>query len=256
MTDIVTRPVRRTPLETAVRLARSLTAYVVTSLYVLVVGSLAMLLALLVRHEAVLYVPGRLGVRLALAIVGIRSRVAGREHVPATGGVVFCANHQSNVDPPLLFATLHDRLRMLYKVEFDRLVILSHAIRRAGFIPIDRRDRMQAVHALERAATSIREQGRAFLIFAEGTRSRTGELLPFKKGGFVMAILAQAPIVPVAITGARQAMQKGSVIINPVAVSVRIGKPIETRGLTMDDRDALMSTVRARIEELLAEGPV
>jgi 1-acyl-sn-glycerol-3-phosphate acyltransferase len=176
--------------------------------------------------------------------------------VPQHTGVVFCSNHQSNVDPPVLFATLSNRLRMLYKIEFDRIPVLAQAIRLAGFVAIDRRDRMQAVHAIERAAASIRELKRPFLIFAEGTRSRTGELLPFKKGGFVMAIQAQAPIVPVAITGAREAMQKGSAIINPVSVSVRIGQPVDTSGLTLADRDALMQTVRSRIEQLLAEGAV
>jgi 1-acyl-sn-glycerol-3-phosphate acyltransferase len=244
---------RRSPLQTALRLLRSLAAYLIVSLYVLVIAPIAMLLALLVRRDGALYVPGRFGVHLALALVGIRYRVAGRDQVPSGRGVVFCSNHQSNIDPPVLFLALHDRLRMLYKVEFDRLPILSHAIRLAGFMPIDRRDRAQAFGCLERAAATIRD-GRSFLIFAEGTRSRTGELLPFKKGGFVMAILAQAPILPVAITGARQAMQKGSAIINPVQVSVRIGQPIETRGLASSDRDALMREVRARIEGLLAEG--
>jgi 1-acyl-sn-glycerol-3-phosphate acyltransferase len=94
--------------------------------------------------------------------------------------------------------------------------------------------------------------GASFLIFPEGTRSRTGELLPFKKGGFVMALKAKAPVVPIAITGARLAMRKGSLVINPVHVRVRIGEPVETAALSLDDRDFLASTVRARVQALLS----
>ena len=96
--------------------------------------------------------------------------------------------------------------------------------------------------------------GHSFLIFPEGTRSRTGQLLPFKKGGFIMAIQAQAPIVPVAIQGGRAAMKRGSAFVRPVRVSVRIGTPIPTTGLTLDDRDDLIARVRTEIERLLEEG--
>ena len=85
------------------------------------------------------------------------------------------------------------------------------------------------MRSIEAGAASIRS-GNSFLIFPEGTRSRTDELLPFKKGGFIMAIKAQAPIVPVAIQGGRAAMQRGSAIIRPVTVSLRVGEPIETAG--------------------------
>jgi 1-acyl-sn-glycerol-3-phosphate acyltransferase len=91
------------------------------------------------------------------------------------------------------------------------------------------------------------------MIFPEGTRSRTGALLPFKKGGFIMAIKAQAPLVPTAIVGARDAMHKGSFVIRPVTVRVRFSEPVETAGLTLEDRDQLATTVRDRIASLLAE---
>jgi 1-acyl-sn-glycerol-3-phosphate acyltransferase len=237
-----------------IALIRSIVAYVVTGLYILVVGPIAIALALIFRSSEFLFVPGRVGVRLALALVGIRFRVAGREYLPCAGAI-FCSNHQSNVDPPVLFLTLHPRLHMLYKIEFDRILILAQAMHVAHYVGIDRRDRQQAARAIERAAGYVRE-GLSFLVFAEGTRSRTGELLPFKKGGFIMAILAQAPVVPVAITGARDAMRKGSAIIRPVTVAVRIAPPVDTRGMTIEDRDRLIGEVRARIEALLAEGPV
>ena len=111
------------------------------------------------------------------------------------------------------------------------------------------------MRSIEAGAASLRS-GNSFLIFPEGTRSKADEMLPFKKGGFIMAIKAGAPIVPVAIQGGRAAMQRGSVIIRPVTVSLRVGQPIETAGLTLDDRDALIGRVREAIAGLLAQGPV
>ncbi|MGH9203170.1 MAG: lysophospholipid acyltransferase family protein, partial [Vicinamibacterales bacterium] len=112
----------------------------------------------------------------------------------------------------------------------------------------DKRDASFA--SIDLAADSIRS-GNSFLIFPEGTRSRTDQLLTFKKGGFIMALKAQAPIVPVAISGGRASMRRGSAIIHPVMVDVRIGDPIETAGMTIDDRDTLITTVRHRIQAML-----
>jgi 1-acyl-sn-glycerol-3-phosphate acyltransferase len=133
--------------------------------------------------------------------------------------------------------------------------LLARAFRLGGFIPIDRRNKESAARAIEAGARSIRE-GNSFLIFPEGTRSRTDELLPFKKGGFRMAIAAQAPIVPIAVQGGRAAMQKGSWIIRPVVVDIRVGRPIETAGAGVEDRDRLIGAVRAEIERLLKGEPL
>ena len=121
----------------------------------------------------------------------------------------------------------------------------------AGFVPLERGNPEQSLPAIDGAATALRE-GNSFLIFPEGTRSRTDELLPFKKGGFVMAIQAGAPVVPVAIDGGRAAMRKGSRLVWPAKVTVDVGEPIETSGMTVDDRDTLIAEVRARIETMLS----
>ena len=107
-------------------------------------------------------------------------------------------------------------MHILYKHEIDQIPVLARAFRMGGFIPIDRRNK-ESAHAVDRERAPRRfAPGNSFLIFPEGTRSRTDEMLPFKKGGFVMAIKAGAPIVPVAISGGRAAMQRGSAIIRPV----------------------------------------
>ena len=229
---------------------RSVMTYVGLALYVTLVAPPGMLVAMLFRSKDLLYVLGHLGVRLGLLLSGIRYRVIGREQVPAGRAVVFCSNHESNIDPPVLFDALHPRLHVLYKAELSKVPLFGRAIQLGGFIPVERQNRDQSMAAIARGAESIRS-GNSFLIFPEGTRSRTGELLPFKKGGFVMALQANAPIIPVAISGGRAAMRKGSWIIRSVLVTIQLGQPIDTTGLPVAARDRVIREVRGEIERLL-----
>jgi 1-acyl-sn-glycerol-3-phosphate acyltransferase len=155
----------------------------------------------------------------------------------------------------VLFRALHPQLHILYKAELHKIPIMGTVFDVGGFVAVERDNRERSLASIERGAQSLRA-GNSFLIFPEGTRSPGGELLPFKKGGFIMAIRAQVPIVPVAVRGGRAAMRKGSPIVRPVHVSVRIGEPVPTAGLTLDDRDALIEDVRERIRRLLDEGTV
>jgi 1-acyl-sn-glycerol-3-phosphate acyltransferase len=235
---------------TIIAAVRSVLTYLVVSLYVLIAGPIGLGIAIPFKLKGVLYELGHIGVGLALSMAGIRYRVTGREHIPPGRAVVFCSNHESNVDPPVLFQALHRRLHVLFKAELTKLPILGRVMLAGGFVPVERDRREASMASIDRAAASIRA-GNSFLIFPEGTRSRGSDLLPFKKGGFIMAIKAQAPIVPVAISGGRDAMRKGSWFVRPVLCRIRLGEPVETAGMSVDERDQVIEVVRARIEELL-----
>jgi 1-acyl-sn-glycerol-3-phosphate acyltransferase len=240
-------------LQTVVVAIRSVVTYVAILIYIAIAAPLALVLGVVFRWKGGMFLLGHGGVGLALALAGIRYRVGG-PRPPVGSPVVFCSNHESNVDPPVLFQALHPRLHILYKAELHNFPLMGTVFDVGGFVPVDRQDRHRSFESLERGAASLRA-GNSFLIFPEGTRSRTGHLLPFKKGGFLMAIQAQVPVVPVAISGGRESMRKGSAFVRPVRVSVRLGPAIPTAGMTAGQRDELIARVRRSIEELLAQGP-
>jgi 1-acyl-sn-glycerol-3-phosphate acyltransferase len=162
---------------------RSIVTYLTVALYVLLAGPPFLLLAAVTGDPRPLYNAGLLGVRLGLALSGIRVSVRGAEQVRPDRAAVYAVNHASNVEPPILFdalSPLFPRLRILYKAELRKLPILTRAFDIAGFVPLQRGNRDQSLPAIERAAAALRD-GNSFLIFPEGTRSRTGQLLHFKK---------------------------------------------------------------------------
>ena len=237
---------------TTVAAFRSVFTYVAIVFYILIIGPPGLLLTWLSRSKRLVYWLGHRGVGLALGLAGIRYRIVGRENVPP-GAVVYCSNHESNVDPAVLFQGLHPMLHVFYKAELHKVPLMGTAFDIGGFVAVERADRHKAFASVDEAAESLR-RGNSFLIFPEGTRSRSGELLPFKKGGFIMALKAQVPIVPVAVSGGRASMRKGSAIVRPVKVTVRIGQPISTAGLTIDDRDTLIERARTAVQGLLDQG--
>jgi 1-acyl-sn-glycerol-3-phosphate acyltransferase len=123
-------------------------------------------------------------------------------------------------------------------------------MRLVGFVPVERANRASAIASVDAAVRRL-EAGDSFVIAPEGTRATGDAMLPFKKGGFVMAIKAQAPVVPVALHGTAEAMPRGRFWVKPGVVRVDVGPPVPTTGLGLDDRDRLMQEVRGRLEAML-----
>ena len=183
--------------------------------------------------------------RTLMWMLGVRATVLGDEHIAAGGSFVFVPNHQSHLDILLLLALLPGRTRFAAKRELWRHPVMAAILDTLGMVPIDRERPEGSVELLNRAASS----GDSFVIFPEGTRSRDGQLLPFKKGAFVLAIAAGLPIVPVTMRGTRRLMPRGSrMTVVPGDVEIVIDEPIPTAGLGYDDRDALAAQVRTAIE--------
>jgi 1-acyl-sn-glycerol-3-phosphate acyltransferase len=231
---------------------RSLASYLLLGLYIAIVGPPALAAAFLTGQSGHVFALGRFGARAVRRLLGIRLVSEGLEHVDAARPAVYCINHRSNVDV-VAFEALFPRcprLRGLYKAEMGRIPVLGRAMRVVGFVPVDRENRASAIASVDAAAARL-VAGDSFLIAPEGTRARSDDLLPFKKGGFVMAIKAQAPVVPVALHGTADAQPRGRFWVKPTTVRVEVGAPIPTAGLTLDDRDRLAATVRERLQAML-----
>lgn len=240
-------------ISTLIATVRTLATLAGVSLYVVLLAPPALLWTVITRDPRLLYAAGGGGVRLGFRLSGISVRVRGAEHIQTGGPAVYAANHASNIEPPALFLalrSLYPQVAVLYKAELRRLPLMVWVFDAAGFVPLERANPGQSLPAVNRAADALKA-GKSFMIFPEGTRSKTGALLPFKKGGFVMAIAAQVPVVPVTITGARDAMRKGSPLLWPVTVTVEFSAPVPTAGKAFTQRDEIIKDVRRAIEARL-----
>ena len=188
--------------------------------------------------------------RTVLALGGIRLRTDFEAALPA-GPVIFIGNHQSMFDILALFAGLSLRRPFVFvaKKSIFSIPFLGWFVRAAGYIPVDRGDRDSAIRSLEMAGARVRA-GTSVMVFAEGTRSHDGRVLPFKKGPFHVAMQARVPIVPLAIEGALQVSPKRRWYVCPNTIRVLVGAPIDLSEVTEADRDALIRTVRTQVIRL------
>jgi 1-acyl-sn-glycerol-3-phosphate acyltransferase len=223
---------------------------VVLPLYTFAAGLVGIPYALVTGNTAVLYWLGRLGVRIGFRLARIRIVTHGREKLSSAPHYIYMMNHNSNLDAPAVFLELPGEVRALGKKELFRLPVLATAMRLGGFVPVDRSNRDAAIESVRHAAR-LAAEGASFLIAPEGTRSRTGKLLPFKKGGFHMAIDSHVPVLPITVVGAFELMPPGSYAIRPGTIHIHFHDPIDTRGLQGRDRTSLMTRVKSTMEDTL-----
>lgn len=174
----------------------------------------------------------------------------GLELIPRDQPLMYVSNHSSMFDIWALSATLPPSVRFVAKQELFKIPLLGGAMRAAGHIPIDRAARKKAFEAYDEAARMIRSGSSTPVVFPEGTRSRTGELLPFKNAPFGLAIAAQVPIVPVYVHHTFEILPKGGWRLRPRPIRLLVGPPIPTKGLQPADRERLRDQVRAAMVAL------
>jgi 1-acyl-sn-glycerol-3-phosphate acyltransferase len=190
-------------------------------------------------------------VRIGARAVGLRRVIHGREHICTQKQYIFLANHLSNLDPVVLLPEIPVRITVFIKRSLLKIPILGYCMRLASFIPVDRSGDADAARASVLNAEQVLATGVSVVSFVEGTRSRDGRLLPFKKGPFYLAMATNAPIVPVSIYGTETMMGKGSLAIRRGTAHVIFHPPIMPADYP--DRDALMEAVRAQIASGLPE---
>ena len=188
--------------------------------------------------------------RMVMRVSGVRVTVTGLENLTAGATYVFCGNHLSLVDTPLVFGYLPWEFRTLAHKKYFRVPFLGWHLRRAGHLTVDPDDvhtsARNIVHAARRAA-----QGVSIVVFPEGSRSPDGNMHEFRAGAAYMAIRAGVPIVPMGIVGARDVLPPGSIVVRAIPVELRIGAPISTAGMTSRDVALLLAELRRRITELV-----
>lgn len=185
-----------------------------------------------------------------LTAAGTPVQAEGLERIPRDQPLIYASNHSSMFDIWALLATLPGSVRFVAKQELFKIPLLGGAMRAAGHIAIDRAARKKAFAAYDEAARTIQRGVSSIVVFPEGTRSRTGELLPFKNAPFGLAIAAQVPIVPVYVHHTFEILPKGAWRLRPRPIQLLVGAPIPTAGLRPGDRERLRDDVRAAMVAL------
>jgi 1-acyl-sn-glycerol-3-phosphate acyltransferase len=218
----------------------------VLALTTVVLGIAGILVCLVVPGGRGLMPLARLWSRIILGVSRVSWRAALDDRITLPRPAVYVANHQSQLDIPALVLAMPVDFRIVTKRSLLHVPIFGWALWLAGFIFIERGDRERAIQSLDRAAMTIRN-GTSIVVFAEGTRSPDGNLLPFKKGGFVLALKAGVPVIPVTIAGGHAVLPKGSMRVRPGEITIRFGTPIDTGAYSMETKEALIDAVRSGI---------
>jgi 1-acyl-sn-glycerol-3-phosphate acyltransferase len=193
----------------------------------------------------------RLWGRLGLALNLVKVTVSGAEHLP-DGPIIFMSNHQSNFDILSLLAAMPRQFYWIAKKELFEIPVFGHSMRRGGYIPLDRGDGRKALHSMDEAAAAI-QQGKSVVLFPEGTRTPDGNLLPFKRGGFILALKADVPVIPVTINGSGKINPANKIRLYSGNIHIILHPSVLVpEGLRRNEAETwMMENVRGRIESAL-----
>jgi 1-acyl-sn-glycerol-3-phosphate acyltransferase len=225
----------------------------------ILLATATILLGLVDPHGKFVYRINQFWTWLILRVGGVSLRVKGLENIDPARSYIFMVNHQSNVDIPVLVQSLTPfQLRWIAKKELLRVPFFGWAMWATKHIVVDRADPLDAVRSLARAKERI-AAGVSVVVFPEGTRSRDGKLLRFKKGGFLLAVETQTMIVPVTINGSSKILPAGAWRLNPGTIEVIVDKPVPIEGFRPGNLRLLSDQVRnliaANLRPASAETP-
>lgn len=219
----------------------------------LILGTPSLIFLWIINRKLWLYPIAIFGAKMWLKACGARIRVSGAENLIEGENYVFASNHRSYLDTATLFAFMGRRVGLVAKKELLKVPIMGVGMGYVNVIAIDRSNPEKARQSMKKAK-EVLEDGYSFGVFAEGTRAMPGELLPFKKGAFHLAIQTEAPVVPVAIKNTDWMMGKKTGVSYPGTIEVVLLPPVETKGLNADDDLMdLLKDVRSKITEELAK---
>ena len=188
--------------------------------------------------------------RTLVHAAGIELAIDGGERIDPAQRYILIANHYSYFDIPCVLAAVQQPIRFLAKVSLFKIPIFGWAIGRAGFIPIDRKNRRTAVKSFDLAAERIRK-GNTIVVFPEEGRSKYRLMRKFQRGGFLLAMKSGLPILPLAIDGTYDVFRVGATRITPAKVTLRVGTPIPTEGRSVREKERLAEDARAQIASML-----
>ncbi len=227
---------------------RALIAVVWWALFIPLAGIMCIPWTIITGRIDFLYKIATWGAFRGVLLAGVKVEPVGLDRLDPSRSYIFMANHVSNIDPPILVSLIPRRTSVLVKKELFRIPILGYAMRLGDLVAVDRANRDAAVDSVRRAV-EVMQHGVNMVIFPEGTRSRDGRLLPFKKGPFYLAMDSGIPVVPVSMVNTQQIWPKGHFYIKPLTARIVFHEPIEPKRFS--SRDELMQAVRDKIASAL-----
>ena len=214
-------------------------------LYTIVVSVLALISAIIDRSFSLYFILSRVFSKGILLIGGVKLKVTGYENFDNNKTYVFVSNHSSQFDIPALQFSVPQKFSIVYKKELGKIPLFGWQMRLGPYIMIDRKNVESALESIERAKKMMSDKNISVLLFAEGTRSKTGEVQPFKRGAFYLASRVGFPIVPVSVSGTEKILPKGKLKIKSGTIYIHFDKPIPTENIANRKEELeLMEKVR------------